>query len=116
MTKPATPTIDELVEEFASRVIAQSDAIEEGEPGNEYADQYLEAFDQLRTRYGDEGREALSTLFDHEDANVRGRAAAFLLRYCTDRAKAVLEREAKNTGMAAFCADECLRRWAEANG
>ena len=107
-------TIQELVEEFAKCVSAQSDAIERGNAklGNRYAARYIKAFQQLRL-HGDEGRNALTVLLSDMRADVRVMAAAFLLRHRSSEARTVLEVEARGTGMVAFEAEEALRRWTD---
>jgi len=40
-------------------------------------------------------------------------AAAHLLRYRTDEAKAVLHEAAGGEGMIPFCAQQALKRWEE---
>jgi hypothetical protein len=106
--------IDALVAKFADSVAAQSDAMKKGnvEGGNRHAADYCAAFNALRL-HGDRGREALTALFMHERADVRITAAAFLLRYCHDRARAVLEVEAKGNDLLAFEAAQALERWQE---
>ncbi|NRD49371.1 hypothetical protein [Corallococcus exiguus] len=49
----------------------------------------------------------------HARADVRVAAAAYLLRYRTHEAKAVLEHAAGGEGLAAFEASEVLKRWEE---
>jgi hypothetical protein len=102
------------VHEFAEAVMDQKLALEQGKPklGNRYADVYLKAWGKLREQ-GDEGREALATLFEDERPDVRAAAAAFLLRYRTKEAKRVLREVAKGEGLTAFEASEALQRWRE---
>lgn len=109
-----TDDIQKLVEEFAQNVAAQTDAIWRGDAktGNKHADRSIAAFEQLRT-YGDVGRDALATLFTHPGMDVRTSAAAFLLRYKTSEARAVLEEAAKGKGLIPFGAQEALKRWEE---
>jgi hypothetical protein len=106
--------IDALVARFADAVIAESDAMERGdvETATSWVEEYVAAFNALRL-HGDKGRAALTSLFSHERAEVRVTAAAFLLRYCHDRARAVLEAEAKGTALLAFEAAQALERWEE---
>lgn len=103
-----------LVREFADNVVAQTKAIERGDAktGNKHARRYIQAFEKLRG-FGDEGREALSALLEDERPDVRVMAAAYLLRYCEEEARRVLEAEAKGLGLVAFGASEALRRWDE---
>ncbi|HYO52740.1 MAG TPA: DUF2019 domain-containing protein [Archangium sp.] len=63
--------------------------------------------------HGDAGRDALAVLLTHPSMDVRTAAAAFLLRYRTAEAKAVLEEAAKGQGLIPFGASEALKRWEE---
>jgi hypothetical protein len=105
-------TLEELVEEFAQNVASQTDAILQGDArkGNRHASRYIAAFKQLRSA-GDSGREALAVLLSHPRMDVRVSAAACLLRYRTDAAKAVLTAAAKGEGLAAFEAAQVLKNW-----
>jgi hypothetical protein len=105
-------TLAELVEEFARHVAAQSDAILQGDArtGNKHAGRYIAAFKKLRAA-GDVGRDALAALLTHPRMDVRVSAAACLLRYRTDDAKAVLMAAARGEGLAAFEAAQVLKNW-----
>ena len=105
-------TFDDLVKEFAECVVAQSEAIEQNDPkaGNEFAKRYIVAFDKLRA-HGDQGRDALASLLDDYRPEVRVMAAAYLLRHSGDKARSVLEIEAKKEGLVAFGAAQALQRW-----
>ena len=107
-------TLEQLVEDFAQNVVAQSDAVLRGDPetANVHTDRFVAAFDGL-TASCDSGRDALTLLFHHPRPDVRGTAAAFLLRYRTAESKAVLEALAAREGLAAFRAQQVLARWAE---
>jgi hypothetical protein len=107
-------SLEELVEAFALHTAAQTDAIFRGDAktGNKHANKRIEAFKKLRA-HGDAGRDALVVLFTHPRMDVRGMAAVYLLRYRTAEAKAVLEEIAKGVGLAAFEAQEALKRWEE---
>jgi hypothetical protein len=106
--------LDKLVQEFAENVAAQTEAIKLGDAktGNQHARRYIRALRVLRT-FGDAGRDALLPLFRHARADVRGAAAAHLLRYRTTEARAVLSELASGRGLAAFEASETLKRWEE---
>lgn len=106
--------LEKLVQEFAASVAAQTDAIRDGDAkrGNKHAKRYIKAFQEL-TSLGDDGRDALSLLMKEGRADVRGMAAAFLLRYRTDEARGVLKELAAEEGLAAFSARETLNRWEE---
>jgi class 3 adenylate cyclase len=105
-------TLDELVREFANNVAAQSEAIFQAgaAPEDTHGDRYIAAFQDLRAR-GDEGREALCVLLKHPKVDVKATAAAFLLRYRTAEAKAVLEDVAMGEGLIAFGAQQALKGW-----
>ena len=106
--------LEELVEQFAENVAAQTDAIWKGDAktGNKHAKRYGAAFDKLRA-HGDAGRDALAVLLKHSRMDVRVTAAACLLRHRTEAAKAVLEEAAKGDGMVPFEAQQALKRWEE---
>jgi hypothetical protein len=106
--------LDVLVDEFASCVIAQWEAIEAGNArkAETFARRYLAAWETLRAQ-GNSGRDALMVLLEHDVPLVRVAAAAFLLRYATTRARAVLEIEARGTDMLGFRAQQALARWDE---
>ncbi len=109
-------SIDQLVEQFEDSVLEQKRQIHGGSvsKGNRAARRYMQAFDDLRTYYGDEGREALAHLLNHESEDVRGMAAGYLLRYCTDRAMPVLEDIARRSlGFIQIDAAFCLKHWEE---
>lgn len=101
-----------LVEVFAEHVAAQSDAIFRGDAktGNKHARRYLNAVDKLLA-LGDTGRDALASLLTHPRMDVRVKAAAYLLRYRTAEAKAVLEEAARREGLIPFIASEVLKNW-----
>ena len=106
--------LQELAEEFALNVAAQTDAIWQGDArtGNKHARQVNAAFDKLCAQ-GDAGRNALAALLTHSRMDVRVRAAAFLLRHRTAEAKAVLREAAGGEGLTSFAASEALKRWEE---
>lgn len=107
-------TLEELVEQFAENVAAQTDAIWQGDArtGNRHARKYGTAFDKLRA-HGDAGRDALAVLLKHPRMDVRVMAAAHLLRHRTAESKAVLEEAARGEGMIPFGAQQALKRWEE---
>ena len=49
----------------------------------------------------------------HPNMDVRTTAAAFLLRYRTAEAKAILEEASKGEGLVAFASSQALKRWDE---
>ncbi|HEX8536862.1 MAG TPA: DUF2019 domain-containing protein [Cystobacter sp.] len=104
--------LEELVEQFARNVAVQTDALRQGNArtGNKHARQYTAAHQELRAR-GNAGRDALSVLLKHPRTDVRAMAEAFLLRYRTAEARAVLEEAAKEGGVAAIRVIMTLRRW-----
>ncbi|MFL5356684.1 DUF2019 domain-containing protein [Archangium sp.] len=106
--------LEKLVEEFAENVAAQSESIMRGDAkmGNKHADRYIAALRKLRSA-GDPGRDALAVLLKHPRQDVRVKAAAFLLRYRTAEAKAVLEAAADRTGISSIGAIMTLKYWQE---
>ncbi|RKH40098.1 DUF2019 domain-containing protein [Corallococcus sicarius] len=107
-------TMEELVSQFAENVAAQTDAIWRGDAkaGNKHARKYISTFDKLRA-HGDAGRQALTVLFEHPRMDVRVMVAAYLLRYRTQDATAVLKEAAKGEGFVPFKASQALKRWEE---
>jgi hypothetical protein len=106
--------LEDLVEQFAENVAAQTEAIRRADAreGNKYAKKYAAALQELRA-HGNAGRDALAVLLKHPRTDVRAMAAAFLLRYRTAEAKAVLEAAVKEGGIAAIGATMTLKRWGE---
>ena len=106
--------VESLVLEFSRNVMAQTDALMRGDStaGNRHAKRYIKAFLSLRS-LGDRGRDAhVPLMYDGRD-DVRVLAAAHLLRYRHEEARAVLEELAKPGSRVAFSASETLKRWAE---
>jgi hypothetical protein len=106
--------LEELLEEFASQVTAQTAAILRGDAraGNRHAKRYMAAAKEQRAR-GEVGWDAFATLLKHPDVDVRTLAATYLLARRTAEARAVLEEAAKGEGLVAFEAAESLKRWDE---
>jgi len=106
--------VEKLVAAFAHHVEAGTDAVWRGDAkaGNRHANQSIAAFKKLRA-LSNAGRDALSVLLQHPRMDVRVAAAAFLLRYRTKEAKAVLEEAAQGEGMGPFEAQQTLQRWEE---
>lgn len=104
----------DLVQQFAETVIAQDECLERGDAatGNKHARRRIAAFRKLRAM-GDSGREALAALLWDPRPSVRTMAAAYLLRYKTAEALAVLRAAAKGTGLIAFESEEAIKRWEE---
>lgn len=107
--------LEHWVKQFAESAAANTDAImvhSNAKLANKHTDRMVAAFNKLKSA-GNNGRDALMALFQHERMDVRTAAAAFLLRYRTAEAKAVLEEAAKGRGLVPFEAQECLKRWEE---
>jgi len=104
--------LEELAEEFARNVAAQTDAIMRGDSkfGNRCAKRYTAAFKKLRD-HGEAGRDALSALFVHPRMDVRVYAAVFLLSERPEQARPVLEDAAKGEGLIPFEASQALKQW-----
>lgn len=90
--------LEELVEEFAQHVAAQTDAIGrcDAKTGNRHAKKYGATFEKIRA-HGDAGRDALAALFNHPRMDVR----------------VLLEEAAKGEGFVPFKAGQALKRWEE---
>ncbi|MEW5789867.1 MAG: hypothetical protein AB1899_18655 [Pseudomonadota bacterium] len=103
-----------LIQEFEDNVQAQYEAIKRGDhkASNKHAKRYIKAFQELRM-HGDEGREAFSVLLTSGKDEVRGMAAAFLLRYKKTEALTILEELSRGESLVAFSARETLARLAE---
>jgi hypothetical protein len=106
--------LEELVEEFAQNVSAQTDAIWNGDAktGNKHARRYVAAYKKLRN-HGDAGRDALAVLLKHPRMDVRVKAAIYLLSERPTQALPVLEEAAKSKGMIPFEASQVLKYWSE---
>jgi len=106
--------LEDIAEEFARNVAAQTDAIRRGDSkdGNKYAKRYTAAFKKLRD-HGEAGRDALAALLAHPRMDVRVYAAVFLLSDRPEQAKPVLEEAAKGEGMIPFEASQALKYWEE---
>ncbi|WP_414640995.1 DUF2019 domain-containing protein [Archangium sp.] len=105
-------SLKDLVDEFAENVAAQTESVNRGDAktGNKHANRYIAALKKLRSK-GDAGRDALVVLLKHPRQDVRVMAAAFLLRYRTAEAKAVLETAANGNGVSSIGAIMTLKRW-----
>ncbi|MCA9186872.1 MAG: DUF2019 domain-containing protein [Planctomycetales bacterium] len=90
--------------------MAQDNA-ESANEGNRQARICSEAFKELVSEYGDEGREALKSLFEHPYPRVRCVSAAFLLRYDTCESLRVLRELEKGSGLVAFGASQSIKNW-----
>lgn len=103
---------DRLVRSFAESVVAQTNAMWAGDAraSNRFANQTVRAYRQLREQ-GEDGLEALSQLLADESPDVRSAAAAFLLKYKTEEALAVLREVARRPGLIGFKAGEAIKRW-----
>lgn len=112
----AAHTPEELVEQFAYHEMAQRECLKRGDSiaGNRHARARSAVFEELVTRYGDEGRDALAALLRHSEPGVRAMAAAYLLRYKHREAMEVLrEVAASGPSFSAFCAQQAMKRWEE---
>jgi len=104
--------LENIAEEFAQNVAAQTDAIMRGDSkfGNKCAKRYTVAFKKLRDQ-GEAGWNALAALFAHPRMDVRVYAAVFLLSERPEQAKPVLEEAAKREGLIPFEASQALKHW-----
>lgn len=108
-------SMEKLVKTFAENVAKQNACIQEGNSveGNKAAKKYIKAFRDIIAQFGDEGRDALTTLFFSQDDGIRAMAAAFLLRYKTEESKKILSEISTGNDFVSFGAGETLKRWNE---
>jgi hypothetical protein len=73
----------------------------------------VSAQQELFSTYGNEGREAFSSLLDHQEPTVRGLAAAILLRYKHHESMDVLQDLAARNDLGQICAvaQATIGRW-----
>jgi len=103
-----------IVNRFAETVIAQNTATMKADTAtaNRQAKKRSGLFKKLRA-YGDDGREALSELFNHPRPDVREMAAVYLLRYKHKEAMAILKELSKRGDLVGFGAGQAIQRWNE---
>jgi hypothetical protein len=104
----------DLVEVFASAVIAQNQCISEGDAktGNRHAERYIKAARSLLAA-GADSITRFAGLLQHTDPGVRVMAAAFLLKDRTAEAVAALRPLADGEGIVALGARMTLARYEE---
>jgi hypothetical protein len=105
--------IQQFLAEFAESVLHQKERLRTGRSYGPRRRDVGSVFDDLVNQHGDAGREALATLFNHDDDDVATTAAAFLLRYCTTGALETLRRISMRDDFTGFCAGEAIKRWEE---
>jgi len=105
--------IEKLVEAVEKNIVKQTEALEKGKHGNQYAKKTIKAFNELKKMPKNVGREKLSKLLSHERADVRSTVAAFLLRYKHEESMKVLKELARKDNFQGFAASECIKRWEE---
>lgn len=103
-----------LVEQFAEAAEKSFEAMMKGDSkeNNKWVKRQVKAFHQI-IEIGDIARDELLTLLNHENPRVASSAAAFSLKYDTERSIATLEKIAREPGMIGFGAQQALRRWEE---
>lgn len=108
--------IDELVAKYVAAAIRHRDASVEGDPGaaNLAYDVIAKTFRELRS-VGSEGDSALLRLLGHEDARVRGWAAAHALEVAPKLGEPTLEQLARAGGLLGFDAEMVLAEWRRGN-
>ncbi len=92
-TKISNLSVTELVEKFTAIAVAQDEALLMDEIGkyNRLYDQMGAVAKELKSRAGDQ-RQALLSLYDHHNAQVRLNAAIATLAVAPDAARRVLQR------------------------
>ncbi|MGE0883646.1 MAG: HEAT repeat domain-containing protein [Blastocatellales bacterium] len=101
-----------MAQEYADAVIKQEECIFQGNArkGNQYARRYIQIANQL-LRGGEEAISVFVELLQHPDPNVRGNAAANLLKVRTAEAVAALEPLAEIEGLTGLGAKMTLERY-----
>jgi hypothetical protein len=111
MSEDTAPAImASIVSQFANAV-ADRDNAKGSRDRDVFARRYIACFEELVSRFGDRGRDALTALFKHSNESVRCAAAAFLLRYRHEEAVAVLRDLAKGKGITALAAERSIWNW-----
>jgi len=105
-------TPSELIQEYADAVIKQQECIFQGNArkGNQFARRYIQIAKELLSG-GEESISVFAELLQHPDPNVRGNAAANLLKDRTAEAVAALEPLVKNEGLVGLGAEMTLERY-----
>jgi hypothetical protein len=106
--------IDELIADFVMASKKQHEATMQGrwQEGNKYVRSISRSFRKIVQR-GESAREALLAQIDNADLAVASMAAAYSLKYDTERSLAALQRIAKEPGIIGFSAKQTLMRWEE---
>ena len=106
--------LEDIAEDFARNVAAQTDAIMRGDRkgGNKEAKRYIAAYKKLRD-HGEIGRDVLARLLTHSRMDVRVYAATFLLSDRPEQALPILREAAKGEGLIPFEASQVLKYWEE---
>ncbi len=103
-----------LVEQFAEAAEKSFEAILKGDwrENNKWVKRQVKAFQQI-TEIGEVAREELLTLLEHENLAIAKSAAAFSLKYATEKSKTTLARISQEPGILGFEAQQALQRWEE---
>ena len=106
--------IDRLISVFADAAEQHYSAMMQGDwrETNKQAKRIARAFREI-TAIGESARRELLALADNEDLAVASMAAAYSLKFDTERAKTALQRIAMEPGMIGFRAEQALQRWDE---
>ena len=107
---------DKLVTQFAEAADRSFEAALRGDwkENNKWVRKQVKAFQRI-IELGDAARDELLTLLDHENLAIAKSAAAFSLKYATERSKATLMRIAQEPGVLGFEAKQAMLRWEEGN-
>ncbi|MBD3672876.1 MAG: DUF2019 domain-containing protein [Planctomycetaceae bacterium] len=106
--------MDVLVDSLASLTLRR-EAMNSVSKKNKVALEHAAAFDELVKDFGNDGREGMKRLMRHESFEVRKMAALYLLRYCHDEAKQVLQQIAELDELEAGRIDWIMRLWYSGN-
>ena len=109
--KKRIQAIADCVNVFADSVIKYYEFIlEDSNIADLHYAKYIKALKQLN-EFGDDGLSALARLLDDDRIVVRVTAASYLIHYCTEKAKKVLNAAAGEDRGIAMLAIVTLKRW-----
>ena len=106
--------IANLIADFVVATEKYHEATKQGnwQEVNKYAKHISRQFREI-VETGDVARQALLEEVDNGDLGVASMAAAYSLKYATERSLAALRRIAKEPGIIGFGAKQALMRWEE---
>lgn len=107
-------TASELVQEFADAIIKERQAVENGNTKEvrRYGNNRPPIARKL-LRMGDEGKREFAILLQHQDREIRGTAAVYLISSIPEEALAVFRELAEGDDLIAMGAQMRIKEWEE---